>query len=341
MIYKPIYKPKARAREYGDLAINIYSGCNHGCVYCYARVLKQRFTSKGSICTFDSPEPRRNIAESVARQIERERITGKLIHLCFSCDPYPADIDTSATREIIKHIKGAGNNVQILTKGGARAERDFDLLGCGDWFGVTFTSNADFVPHECEPNAAPSGERLITLDRAKKAGINTWVSCEPVFEPQAVYSLIGSANYIDLFRIGKMNHKPSSIDWAAFGAKCVELCERHGRNYYIKDDLREEMAKGGKIDFSLCLYWSDTRCTGLNCCTERHCPHARDSQPWLFENGDEEFIFRLAVIIAEKMKKMEIGAVELAYCEPEIDITLKRPPKKERLEIDIEYTPEN
>jgi DNA repair photolyase len=244
MIAKPIYPPKARAREYGDLAINIYTGCNHGCDYCFARGMKARFTPKGCICTFNQPEARRDIVESVKRQLERECISGKLIHLCFSCDPYPADIDTTPTRDIIKAIKDSGNNVQILTKGGSRAERDFDLLTAADWFGVTFTSDALFKPHEREPNAAPSGERLISLERAKKEGFKTWVSCEPVFEPEAVYSLIRCGWYIDLFRIGKMNYEPSEIDWAAFGAECERLCREHGRGYYIKADLRGFMESG-------------------------------------------------------------------------------------------------
>ena len=32
----PIYKPSGAALEYGDLALNIYTGCNHGCYYCFA-----------------------------------------------------------------------------------------------------------------------------------------------------------------------------------------------------------------------------------------------------------------------------------------------------------------
>lgn len=241
MINKPIYEPKARAREYGDLAINIYTGCNHGCTYCYARSMKQRFTTKGSVCSFDSPVPRPDIVESVKRQLERERITGKLIHLCFLCDPYPAEIDTTPTREIIKAIKASGNNVQLLTKAGERAERDFDLLDGGDWFGVTITGG--WYVHE--PQAASSFDRVVTMLNAHMAGAKTWVSCEPVIDPEAIYNLIERESFVDLFRIGKMNHQPSEIKWAEFGAKCVELCERLNRNYYIKDDLREEMAKGG------------------------------------------------------------------------------------------------
>jgi DNA repair photolyase len=218
------------------MAVNIYNGCNHGCDYCYAPTLARKDRKD-----FLSVTPRRDIVESVRRQLERERITGKLIHLCFLCDPYPAGIDTTPTRKIIQLIKGSGNNVQILTKGGKRAERDFDLLDNSDWFGVTYTNDSYFTPHEREPNAAPSLERLASLERAKKRGIQTWASCEPVFEPQAVYGLIKSAYYIDLFRIGKMNYHPSNINWAKFGAWCVELCNAHGREYYIKDDLRAEM----------------------------------------------------------------------------------------------------
>lgn len=33
---KPIYEPKGKAKEYGDYAINIYTGCPHECFYCFA-----------------------------------------------------------------------------------------------------------------------------------------------------------------------------------------------------------------------------------------------------------------------------------------------------------------
>ena len=33
---KPIYEPRGAAREYGELALNIYTGCPHRCFYCFA-----------------------------------------------------------------------------------------------------------------------------------------------------------------------------------------------------------------------------------------------------------------------------------------------------------------
>jgi len=116
------------------------------------------------------------------------------------------------------------------------------LLDSGDWYGVTITGGTA----EREPNAAPVYERLNSLREACKRDIKTWVSCEPVINTSAIYGLIREARYIDLFRIGKLNHHKSFVQWAEFGARCVELCEKHGRACYIKDDLRAEMQRGGK-----------------------------------------------------------------------------------------------
>ncbi len=250
MIYEPMYTPRGRAREYGDLAINIYTGCNHGCAYCWARDMKERFTPKGRPCMFDMPEPRRDIVEIVKRQLSRERTTGKLVHLCFSCDPYPAEIDTTPTREIIEALKNAGNHVQILTKGGARALRDLELLNENDWFGVSFAS---YKKSATEPGAAPVLDRLFTIEKAKRAGVKTWISCEPVLSEDDIFHLIGGSQFapsVDVFKIGMLNyHTPeeygyAKIDWAAFGREVERLCIDLGRGFYIKNDLRQAMVEG-------------------------------------------------------------------------------------------------
>lgn len=234
---KPIYEPKGRAKEYGDMALNIYTGCPHRCYYCFAPDVLRRDREM-----FHSHiEPRKGIVEAVKRQLETERITGKLIHLCFACDPYPAGYDTTSTREIIKAIKDSGNHVQILTKSGMEASRDFDLLDSNDWFGVTISCNT-ILSKKHEPHAHSPFIRLIVLDKAKDAGIKTWVSCEPVLEPEAIYKLITEyGDSIDLYKIGKLNHYPSDINWGEFGRECERLCKEYGRNYYIKEDLRKEM----------------------------------------------------------------------------------------------------
>lgn len=205
--------------------------------------MRERYTPKNCICTFNSHTARPGIVEAVQRQLQREKITGKLIHLCFMCDPYPADIDTSPTRAIIQAIKDSGNHVQILTKGGFRAERDFDLLGPGDWFGVTISGDEAQMKKN-EPRAASRTERLDSLMKAHTVyGIKTWVSCEPVFSTLEVYGIIEGMPFIDRLKIGKLNYVPSDIDWGHFGRECERLCQKNNRNYYIKEDLRAEMER--------------------------------------------------------------------------------------------------
>lgn len=236
---KPIYEPKARAKEYGDYAINIYTGCPHKCYYCFAPAVLHKSKDVFQSCV----EPRKDIVEAVKRQLEKEQITGKLIHLCFTCDPYPLGYDSSSTREIIKSIKATGNHVQILTKNGTGAIHDFDLLDGNDWFGVTYAGYPNLADNVSpnEPGAGTPYERLMALREAKYHGINTWVSCEPVLDARDVLYLIERGNFIDKFKIGKLNYHPSEIHWKAFGEAAEAACKKYGRNYYIKDDLRKEM----------------------------------------------------------------------------------------------------
>lgn len=236
----PIYEPAGKAKEYGDLAINIYTGCNHGCYYCFAPNVLHK--TKEAFST--NVVPRTGIVEEVRKQLEKEKITDKLIHLCFTCDPYPADIDTSATREIIKLLKEHGNHVQILTKGGKRAERDFDLLDENDWFGITYCGYTmdDIDVVSAEPKSGSPRERLQSIKKAKQLGIKTWVSFEPIIgDVDVLYLLENHRNRFDKVKIGKMNYHPSDINWKDFGRKAEAICVQHGLNYYIKDSLRKEM----------------------------------------------------------------------------------------------------
>ena len=233
---KPIYEPKGKAKEYGDYAINIYTGCPHRCFYCFAPNVLHKDREKFHSCV----ELRANIVEEVRKQIEREKITDKLIHLCFTCDPYPEGYDSTPTREIIKILKDTGNHVQILTKGDG--SRDFDLLDENDWYGVTISG----IAIDTEPNALPADIRMMSIIEAKEKGIRTWVSFEPVLDVNTIYNvLVAYRDLIDKVKIGKLNYYKSDIDWAYFGRKAEEMCKELGIDYYIKDSLREEMLKGG------------------------------------------------------------------------------------------------
>ena len=252
----PIYKPKGKAEEYADLALNIDTGCSHGCTYCYAPLVLH----KDREIYHQSAEPRKGILEATKRQIERERITGQTIFLCFSCDPYPNGYDTTITREIIKLLKDTGNHVQILTKD--CITRDFDLLDGDDWFGVTISCYKPELVEKAEPNAAPVMKRIQALHAARDHGIKTWVSFEPVLDAEDVLNLLKTETTINKVKIGKMNYFPSEIDWSAFGHKAAELCRENKLDYYIKEGLRKEMEADQRRCCVTCYWhqhenWSD------------------------------------------------------------------------------------
>lgn len=233
---RPIYTPKGRAGEYADLALNIYNSCNHNCWYCYA---KKNFDRWHPNETFGADvKPRNGIVEATKLQLSKGKYKDKTIMLCFTCDPYPALIDTMPTREVITAIKEAGAHVQILTKGGNRARRDFDLLDSGDSFGITITGSK-------EPLAAFQGERIDTLRDVASMGVKTWVSFEPVIDSDEVLRHIKHlpvyAGVDTLLKIGKLNHYKSETNWQVFGIEAERICKENGWNYYIKEDLRAEM----------------------------------------------------------------------------------------------------
>lgn len=236
----PIYVPKGAAKEYGDFALNIYTGCPHACYYCFAPNVLRRDRE----IFHTDVRPRDDIVSMVKNQLHFHQIKGKTIHLCFTCDPYPRGYDTSVTRTIIEAIKNSGNHVQILTK--SDEIRDLNLLDENDWYGVSYAGYSDGVlyPSTSEPYAAAPIDRLIALEHAHNSGVKTWVSMEPVLDAGDVLHLLDSApSYIDRYKIGKLNYHPSSIDWKAFGLEAERICKEKGLDYYIKDALRKEMEK--------------------------------------------------------------------------------------------------
>lgn len=228
---KPIYEPKGKAKEYGDYALNIYTGCPHRCYYCFA----PNVLHKNREIFHSDVQPRKDIIEATRKQLETEHITRKLIHLCFTCDPYPTDRYDTPTREIIKLLKAYRNHVQILTKG--NGSRDFDLLDDKDWYGITLDGMS-------ENSHAPYLKRLDGLVEAHRMGIKTWVSFEPVTDEDHFFNELQLVSLIvDKVKIGKLNYHSTGIDWATFGRKAEKLCKELGLDYYIKDSLKEEMDK--------------------------------------------------------------------------------------------------
>ena len=235
-----IYEPRGKAAEYSPLAMNIYKGCSHGCVYCYAPAA----TYKKREFFHANPVPRNNFFQELGKDIIKFRGDKRPVLLCFTTDPYqPIEETAKLTRISIKRLIENGNSVKVLTKGGTRAVRDFDIMKTGDCdFGATLTFLDEQRSIEWEPGAASPSDRINALRLAKEVGIKTWVSLEPVIDPGQVYEIIKATNeFVDLYKVGKINYHPLSktIDWHDFRVKVESLLTSLNKNYYIKEDLKK------------------------------------------------------------------------------------------------------
>lgn len=232
-----IYIPSGKAREYSDLACNLYSGCLHKCKYCYCPAIRRQSLEVWA----SNIKPRTNIL----RQLEndaKKRIgeKGELL-FSFMSDPYQDEESAFITRQALLICeKYQFKNVQILTKAGFRAVKDFDIIHRNGWkFGSTIIMRNDSLRQEWEPGAPSIESRYEAVKHAYKQGISTWVSIEPVVDPnEALKVMYDLKNYVRKWKVGKLNHNKeveSKIDWKKFYYDAKEMLE--GQNVYWKKDL--------------------------------------------------------------------------------------------------------
>jgi hypothetical protein len=202
--------------------------------------------------------------EKEAAYLQSVGKTGQ-VHLCFTTDPYQALEDAyQYTHDTIRILHEHGFSVAILSKGGKRALKDLDMFGPKDAYAITLVFATDKDSQRWEPNAASPQERFDTLKAFHDKGIPTWVSMEPVIDPnQTLYMIELTAPWVDHFKVGKLNHNPDierTIDWKKFGNDAIKKLEGLGYSrimnpddgkqargdtklFYIKDALRKEMER--------------------------------------------------------------------------------------------------
>jgi DNA repair photolyase len=234
---KTVYQTTGKAREYCEQAVNLYAGCSHGCIYCYAPNATYKTRD-----IFNNPQPRKDIIKNLSIDCLKTTDKTKPVLLCFTCDPYqPLDQEFKLSRMAIEVLHSYGFPVMVLTKGGKRGERDFDLLSSNDQFGVTLTCIDNAESLKWEPGAALPQERVDSLKKAHDMGIKTWVSLEPVLNPETALEIIRQTHsFVDKFKVGLLNYHPlaKTIDWIKFRNDVTNLFQELNCNYYIKNDLK-------------------------------------------------------------------------------------------------------
>ena len=161
-----------------DYALNPYTGCGHGCAYCYATFMK-RFTGHTEAWgTF--VDVKVNAAEVLAHQLRRAK--PGTISLSTVTDAYqPLEEAYQVTRACLQALAGYAQPITILTKS-ALVLRDLDLLAQLPRVEVAFTITTldEMLRQQFEPGASPIADRLEALRTLAEAGIPTWAFCGPL-----------------------------------------------------------------------------------------------------------------------------------------------------------------
>jgi len=238
-----IYETKGRAREYCELSANLYRGCDHGCTYCYAPLATRRRRDE-----FIHPSIRKDALLKLEKDAKKLAKSGEKrpILLSFTTDPYQHfDEINQLTRRAIEILLENNLKISILTKGGRRSERDFDLLSDHpnlSEYGTTLVFTNEKMRAQIEPNAAPTKERIKSLKKAYNLGIYTYVSLEPVWNPLESLALIKMTHkFVNFYKVGKLNYndRQNSINWKIFKNEVITILSELGKDYYIKKDLQK------------------------------------------------------------------------------------------------------
>lgn len=168
-----------------DRSINPYRGCEHGCIYCYARPTHAYYgLSPGQ--DFESRLARKvDAGARLEEELRQPDYTPAPITLGANTDPYqPIEKRHRVTREILEVLTAYRHPVSIVTKG-TLIERDVDLLaGMAEWEGaavmVSITSRDPAIKRTLEPRAASPDRRLELIERLAQAGIPVGVLAAPV-----------------------------------------------------------------------------------------------------------------------------------------------------------------
>ena len=168
-----------------DRSINPYRGCEHGCVYCYARPTHCYLGHSAGLDFETILYAKSNAAELLRAELSAPRYQPQMIALGANTDPYqPIERERRITRGILEVLADAKHPVGIVTKS-ALVTRDIDILAPMAAEGlakvaISVTSLDRHVARAMEPRAATPSRRLDAIRQLTAAGIPVTVMVAPV-----------------------------------------------------------------------------------------------------------------------------------------------------------------
>ncbi len=169
-----------------DRSINPYRGCEHGCVYCYARPAHAYVDLSPGLDFETRLFYKPQAAELLRRALSSPKYRCAPIALGANTDPYqPIERRYGITRSILETLSEFEHPVTIVTKGAAIIERDLDLLA--DMarrrlvsVAISLTTLDASLKRTLEPRAASPRARLEAMRRLTEAGVPVTVMVAPI-----------------------------------------------------------------------------------------------------------------------------------------------------------------
>lgn len=168
-----------------DRSINPYRGCEHGCVYCFARPSHAYMGLSAGLDFESNLFAKPNAPRLLERELGRKGYEPKILAMGTNTDPYqPIEKKWRITREILEILEKTNHPVGIVTKSHL-ITRDIDILSRMAKKGlakvaVSVTTLDRRMSRAMEPRAATPGLRLKTIHELAEAGIPTSVMVAPL-----------------------------------------------------------------------------------------------------------------------------------------------------------------
>ena len=168
-----------------DRSINPYRGCEHGCIYCFARPTHAWLGLSPGLDFETRLVARPGIAAVLERELRTRSYAPAPLAIGTNTDPYqPVEQRYRLMRQILTLLADFGHPVAIVTKG-AGIERDIDLLAPMAArglvrVGISVTTLDPDLSRRMEPRAPAPARRLATIRRLTQAGIPVRIMVSPV-----------------------------------------------------------------------------------------------------------------------------------------------------------------
>ncbi len=168
-----------------NVSLNPYRGCEHGCIYCFARPTHSYLGLSPGLDFESRIYAKVNAPELLRRELARPSYVPEPIALGVNTDAYqPCERERQLTRRVLEVLQECDHPVALITKS-SLIERDIDILAPMAArrlaaVAVTVTTLDPAIARTLEPRAAAPARRLRTIRTLTEAGIPVGVSIAPI-----------------------------------------------------------------------------------------------------------------------------------------------------------------